>query len=114
MIDITLPDGSVRNVDANTTSMDIALSISEGLARNVLSAVVNGDVVDQCIKPDIGHIIRIKRKWNSPFQSFLRTRNTQIVDRLLQELEDLLSPKTRKDERLVRFDMIDQPVLVTA
>ncbi|MDO7609887.1 MAG: threonine--tRNA ligase [Crocinitomicaceae bacterium] len=46
MIDITLPDGSVRNVDANTTSMDIALSISEGLARNVLSAVVNGDVVD--------------------------------------------------------------------
>ncbi|MDC0460000.1 threonine--tRNA ligase [Crocinitomicaceae bacterium] len=46
MINITLPDGSVRNVDANTTSMDIALSISEGLARNVLSAVVNGDVVD--------------------------------------------------------------------
>lgn len=46
MIDITLPDGSVRNVDVNTTSMDIALSISEGLARNVLGAVVNGDVVD--------------------------------------------------------------------
>jgi len=46
MIDITLPDGSVRNVDVNTTSMDIALSISDGLARNVLGAVVNGDVVD--------------------------------------------------------------------
>ena len=46
MIDITLPDGSVRNVDVNTTSMDIALSISAGLARNVLGAVVNGDVVD--------------------------------------------------------------------
>ena len=46
MIDITLPDGSVRNVEAGTTSMDIALSISEGLARNVLAAVVNGEVVD--------------------------------------------------------------------
>ena len=46
MIDITLPDGSVRNVEVNSTSMDIALSISEGLARNVLAAVVNGEVVD--------------------------------------------------------------------
>ena len=46
MIDITLPDGSIRNVEVNTTSMDIALSISEGLARNVLAAVVNGEVVD--------------------------------------------------------------------
>ena len=46
MIDITLPDGSLRNVEVNSTSMDIALSISEGLARNVLAAVVNGEVVD--------------------------------------------------------------------
>ena len=46
MIDITLPDGSVRNVEVNTTSMDVALSISEGLARNVLAAVVNGELVD--------------------------------------------------------------------
>jgi len=49
MIDITLPDGSVRNVEANTTSMDVALSISEGLARNVLAAVVNGEVVDASV-----------------------------------------------------------------
>jgi len=46
MIEITLPDGSVRQVEANTTSMDIAVSISEGLARNVLAAMVNGEVVD--------------------------------------------------------------------
>ena len=46
MIDITLPDGSVKNVEANTTSMDIAMSISEGLARNVLASVVNGVVID--------------------------------------------------------------------
>jgi threonyl-tRNA synthetase len=46
MINITLPDGSVREVENGTTAMQIALSISEGLARNVLSAEVNGEVVD--------------------------------------------------------------------
>ena len=46
MIDITLPDGSVRKVAGGTTAMDIALSISEGLARNVLAAEVNGEVRD--------------------------------------------------------------------
>ncbi|MGZ3883349.1 MAG: threonine--tRNA ligase [Bacteroidia bacterium] len=46
MIKITLPDGSVREYPKGTTSMQIASSISEGLARNVLSAKVNGEVVD--------------------------------------------------------------------
>jgi len=46
MINITLPDGSVRSYDSGVTSMDIAKSISEGLARNVLSARVNGEVWD--------------------------------------------------------------------
>lgn len=46
MIKITLPDGSVREYPKGTTSMQVALSISEGLARNVLSAKVNGEVID--------------------------------------------------------------------
>lgn len=46
MIDITLPDGSVRQYDAGTSAHQIALSISEGLARNVLAAEVNGEVWD--------------------------------------------------------------------
>ena len=46
MISITLPDGSVREYEQGTTSMQIALSISEGLARNVLAAEVDGDVWD--------------------------------------------------------------------
>jgi len=46
MIKITLPDGSVREYAEGTTSMDIAKSISEGLARNVLAAKVNGDIWD--------------------------------------------------------------------
>ncbi|QQR86464.1 MAG: threonine--tRNA ligase [Flavobacteriales bacterium] len=43
---VTLPDGSVRSYDGQVTAMDVAKSISEGLARNVLSAKVNGEVRD--------------------------------------------------------------------
>ncbi len=46
MIKITLPDGSIREYPKGTTSMQVAQSISEGLARNVLSAKVNGEVID--------------------------------------------------------------------
>jgi len=46
MINITLPDGSVREYEKGSSAMDVALSISEGLARNVLSATVNGEVWD--------------------------------------------------------------------
>ncbi len=46
MIKITLPDGSIKELEKGTSAMDVALSISEGLARNVLSATVNGEVVD--------------------------------------------------------------------
>ncbi|MBX7093418.1 MAG: threonine--tRNA ligase [Flavobacteriales bacterium] len=46
MIKITLPDGSIREVAKGTTALQIAQSISEGLARNVLAAEVNGQVVD--------------------------------------------------------------------
>ncbi len=46
MIHITLPDGSVREYESGVTSLDIAKSISEGLARKVLAANVDGHVID--------------------------------------------------------------------
>lgn len=45
-IHITLPDGSVRTYPSGVTGMEIAQSISEGLARNVLAAKVNGETWD--------------------------------------------------------------------
>ncbi|PRY90816.1 threonine--tRNA ligase [Mongoliibacter ruber] len=45
-IKITLPDGSVREYEKGVSGLQIALSISEGLARNVLAAKVNGEVWD--------------------------------------------------------------------
>ena len=45
MIKITLPDGSVKEFEKGSTPYEVALSISEGLARNVLAAKVNENVV---------------------------------------------------------------------
>ncbi len=46
MINITLPDGSVKQIAKGSTALDLARQISEGLARNVLAAKVNDKVVD--------------------------------------------------------------------
>lgn len=46
MINITLPDGTVKTYPKGVTSLEVASGISEGLARNVLAAKVNGEVRD--------------------------------------------------------------------
>ena len=46
MITITLPDGAQKKYESGVTPMDVAMSISEGLARNVISASVNGTKVE--------------------------------------------------------------------
>lgn len=63
MYNITLPDGSVRQVEAGASSMTVAQSISEGLARNVLAAVVNGEVWD-ATRPFVSDSILKLVTWN--------------------------------------------------
>ena len=46
MIKITFPDGATRDYESGVTALDVATSISEGLARNVLAATVDGEVSD--------------------------------------------------------------------
>ncbi len=46
MIKITLPDGSVREFESAVSVLDVAKNISEGLARNVISANFNGTIVE--------------------------------------------------------------------
>ncbi|MDD2631049.1 MAG: threonine--tRNA ligase [Bacteroidales bacterium] len=63
MINITLPDNSVRKYEAGVTGLEIAAGISEGLARNVLSAKVDGEVWD-ATRP-IGHDAHVQLlTWN--------------------------------------------------
>ncbi len=63
MYNITLPDGSVRQVEAGASSMTVAQSISEGLARNVLAAVVNGEVWD-ATRPFVSDVTLKLITWN--------------------------------------------------
>lgn len=65
MISITLPDNSVRQFPAGITGLDIAKSISEGLARNVLSIEVNGEVWDATRPIATDARIRLLT-WNDP------------------------------------------------
>jgi threonyl-tRNA synthetase len=46
MIKITLPDGAVKEYEQGSSALDVAKSISEGLARKVLAASINGEVWD--------------------------------------------------------------------
>ena len=46
MIKITLPDNSVKEFEGAVTPLDVAKSISEGLARNTISAIVNDKQVE--------------------------------------------------------------------
>ncbi|KAA2218044.1 threonine--tRNA ligase [Maribacter flavus] len=50
MIEITLPDGSIKEFEKGATPMEVAKSISEGLARNVISAKFN-DITVECSTP---------------------------------------------------------------
>ena len=65
LINITLPDGTVKEFEKGITAHDVAMSISEGLARNVLSAKVNGQVWDsnRAIEKD-AHLQLLT--WNDP------------------------------------------------
>ena len=45
-INISLPDGKVINAKKGTNALEIAKSISEGLARNILSASINNEIWD--------------------------------------------------------------------
>ncbi len=64
-IKITLPDGSVKEFDRGVTGLDIAASISEGLARNALAIKVNGEVRD--LSRPIEENARIQiLTWNDP------------------------------------------------
>ncbi|HMP99462.1 MAG TPA: TGS domain-containing protein, partial [Cyclobacteriaceae bacterium] len=62
-INITLPDGSVKQFEKGICGMDIAKSISEGLARNSLAIEVNGEIIELSRTIDTDASIKILT-WN--------------------------------------------------
>jgi threonyl-tRNA synthetase len=65
MINITLPDGAVKQYEKGTTAMDIAKSISEGLARKVLAASIDGQVWDAARPIQADSSLKLLT-WNDP------------------------------------------------
>ncbi|MHA8109301.1 threonine--tRNA ligase [Aquirufa sp. A-Brett2-W8] len=59
MIKITFPDGQVREFEKGITPYQVALQISEGLARNVLAAKLNGEVVDSSTPIDADAVLQL-------------------------------------------------------
>ncbi len=65
MINISFPDGAVRQYETGITALDIAKSISEGLAKKVLAASVNGQVWD-ATRPITADAALKLLTWNEP------------------------------------------------
>lgn len=86
MIKITLPDGTIKEYSKGSTAIDVALSISEGLARNVVSAKFN-DTIVETVTPlhEDGSLILFT--WNNPEgkQAFWHS-TSHIVAQALEEL----------------------------
>src|SRR3981081_1326404 len=65
MIKITFPDGAMREYEKGITALDIARSISEGLAKKVIVASVNGQTLD--LSRPIMEDAKLKLlTWNDP------------------------------------------------
>ncbi|CAN5250140.1 threonine--tRNA ligase [soil metagenome] len=91
MIKVTLPDGSVREYEQGASALDVAKSISEGLARNVLAAVVNGETWDATRSLPAETKLRLLT-WNDP-----EGKNTlwHSSAHLMAEALEALYPETK-------------------
>ncbi|WGK64933.1 threonine--tRNA ligase [Croceiramulus getboli] len=86
MINITLPDGTVKAMESGTTPLDVAKSISEGLARNVISASYNGTQIETStpLKED-GKLVLFT--WNDEKgKEAFRHSSAHVLAQALQEL----------------------------
>ncbi|MEX0275603.1 MAG: TGS domain-containing protein, partial [Flavobacteriaceae bacterium] len=86
MIDITLPDGSVKQYPNHSTPMDVARSISEGLARNVISARFNDTTIEVSTPLDRdGSLVLYTWKDSEGKKAFWHS-TSHIVAQALEEL----------------------------
>ena len=86
MIKITLPDGSIRNYENIVTAMDVARDISEGFARNVISAKFNGTIIETSSKLTTdGNLVLFT--WNDEEgKNAFRHSTSHVLAQALEEL----------------------------
>ncbi|WP_299190062.1 threonine--tRNA ligase [uncultured Aquimarina sp.] len=86
MIKITLPDGSVREFSESITAMDVAKDISEGFARNVISAKFNGTIIETSTELTTdGNLVLFTWRDQEGKQAF-RHSTSHVLAQALEEL----------------------------
>jgi len=86
MIKITLPDGTLKEYSNGSTPMDVAMSISEGLARNVISAKFNDTTIESTTPlHEDGSLVLFTWKNDEGKQAFWHS-TSHIVAQALEEL----------------------------
>jgi threonyl-tRNA synthetase len=86
MIKITLPDGSVKEYEKGITPLDVAKSISEGLARNVISAKFNDTVVETVSSLDEDGKLVLYTWSNTEGKKAFWHSSSHIIAQALEEL----------------------------
>ena len=86
MIAITLPDGSIKNCEPGVTPFDVAMSISEGLARNVISATFNERVVETCTSLDVDGSLTLHTWQNEEGKKAFWHSSAHILAQALEQL----------------------------
>ncbi|SDG70566.1 threonine--tRNA ligase [Psychroflexus sediminis] len=90
MINITLPDGSVKQYEKGTTPLQVALSISSGLARNVISAKFNDTIVETTTPlQDDGNLVLLTFNDDEGKQAFWHSTSHLMAQALLKLYPDV-------------------------
>ena len=85
-IQITLPDGAVQNYDSAPTGMDVAGAISEGLKRNSLAIVVNGEQWDMTREIDTDSEVQLITRNSEEALEILRHDAAHVMAEAVKEL----------------------------
>jgi len=102
MIDITLPDGTIKTFEEGTTPMDVAKSISEGFARNVISANFNEEMIETSTPLTIdGSLILYTwrdRKGKETFWHSTSHVMAQAIEELYPNVKLTIGPSIQEDK----------------
>ena len=86
MIDLTLPDGSVRGVPAGTTALDVARSIGPGLAKAAVGAELDGRALDLRTPIEVSGSLRLITIQSEEAAPFLRHTAEHVLADAVQRL----------------------------
>ena len=86
MVTLTFPDGASRDYEAGVTAMEVAKSISKGLAKKVLAAKLDGDLVDASLPINDNHKIELVTAQDPEGLELIRHDAAHVLAEAVQEL----------------------------